>query len=120
MPGSLEHPRLFFEGGNDLHAVMQISKKHGIKMSDKEELPPPDHIICVSRKTVGQLIGDIEGGIKGSRTGSVGFILDADAPLSDQWAKVRRQLIQAHVEQIPENPARRGVHWLDRAAMEYE
>lgn len=91
------------EGKNDLNAIANLVKVHGIEFDDDQRVPKIHFA-----GSVDQLLDGIEEGVRFGTGRAVGFVLDADTPIIDRWRAVRDRLLKAAVDIVPESPPAEG------------
>jgi len=103
MPGSMERSSLRVEGVDDQHAVVHLLIRHGI---DYDSKPWPAEFPKI-RQSGGDksLLQGIPLGVALSTGRAVGFVLDADSPLTHRWRTVRDRLRAADVTAPDKAPA---------------
>ena len=93
MSGTLEIPELHVEGGDDIHTIIHLLRRHGVSMDDGVR-----PIKIVTAKNVDHLLENVPRAIKAATDRPVGFVLDIDVPIKDRWAQVRNRLREAQVD----------------------
>ncbi|MSR58233.1 MAG: hypothetical protein EXS05_11220 [Planctomycetaceae bacterium] len=96
MPGSMERSKLHVEGQDDDHSVKHLLRRHGIDIEAKtsDSIYPVIHQVG----SVEKLLEGIEIAVKTSTERTIGFVLDADAPILSRWESVRQKLSDVGVE----------------------
>ncbi len=87
MPDSLEMPALYVEGDSDLHTIVHLVGRHGIKL-DKDIGP----VIIKKAKGDRGVLESMRTATRASTLRPVGFIIDADRSVSHRWQSVREHL----------------------------
>jgi len=103
-------PDLHVEGEDDVHSLVQLLVRHGVSF-DPEQLrnatkKPP--VLVPAKGGVKSLINGIVIAIQGAANETVGFVLDADAPILNRWEQIRHRLIEAGVEAPVGGPPAEG------------
>lgn len=93
MSGTLEIPELHVEGGDDIHTIIHLLRRHSVNMDDGVR-----PIVIVPAKNVDQLLENVPRAIKAATSRPVGFVVDIDVPIMDRWAQVRNRLREAQVD----------------------
>lgn len=106
MPQTLEPARLHVEGDDDKHSVIHLLIRHGVAYDAQPW--PQDLPLLEEAKGITKLLDTMDTAIRLSTGRVVGFILDADSPLSDRWNAVRARLIAASVDNVPATPPVEG------------
>ncbi len=111
MPGALEPSTLHVEGRDDQHSLIHLLIRHGIDY-DSKPWPPefPEFKMAAEKSQVGgvaALLKAVPRDVRLSTGRAVGFVLDADSPLPNRWAAVRRQLQLVDVD-VPDECPREG------------
>jgi len=105
MPGSMERCSLHVEGEDDRHSITHLLIRHGVDY-DSKPWPPefPEF------KPIGgdrQLLEGMQTAVRLSSGQVIGFVLDADSPLTDRWHAVRDRLQGVGVS-VPGQPVPEG------------
>jgi len=101
----MRQPDLRVEGKDDLHALVHLLLLHGIPF---DATPAPPQLPKLKEMDgIANLLEGMEKAVQSADGLPVGFVLDADSPLSDRWAQVRGRLTSVNVE-TPEIPPREG------------
>lgn len=87
-----EIPRLYVEGEDDQHSILQLICRHGISL-DKQSGP----VILEPLGSDGKVLDFIAPGVKRSIQRSVGFVLDIDNALADRWRAVSARLAELKI-----------------------
>ncbi len=106
MEGPAGQYAVHVEGIDDVHTIKHLLRHHAIAVSVGEALPGGVPTI-VPAGDVGRLLDGITASVRASAFASVGFVLDADAPLIDRWRSVRDRLARVDVA-APETPPPEG------------
>ena len=105
MPGSMERSSLHVEGPDDQHSIVHLLIRHGIDYDAKPwpaEFPEFKQIGSVE-----QLLEGMETAVSLSSGRAIGFVLDADSPLSNRWQAIRDRLQKVDVD-TPAQPPSEG------------
>lgn len=96
-------PRLHVEGPDDLNSIANLVEHYGIALRANPSAPEIKAIGSVEK-----LIDGIETAVEVSTDRIIGFVIDADSPLSSRWESVRQRLVRAGVDGVPEKPVDGG------------
>jgi hypothetical protein len=103
MPVTAARSRLHVEGKDDLHLIANLIKEYGIDWKTNPSAPEIKEIGSVT-----ELLDGIETAVQLSSGRVIGFVLDADQPLSSRWASVRQRLTNSGVDDVPETLPNEG------------
>jgi len=95
--------RLIFEGDDDKHVVMNLLYNHQHKGERLDDFFSPK-----SKDGLEPLIATLNEEMKATDLGVLGVVLDADANLADQWARVTRILDEHGCRDVPPRPNVKG------------
>ena len=105
MAGSMALSALHVEGPDDKHSLIHLLIRHGIDYDQKPwpaEFPEFKQVGGVTK-----LLEGMEDAIKASAGRAIGFVLDAETPLSSRWQAVRDKLEAAGLT-VPQDPPGTG------------
>jgi len=95
MPLAEERTELHVEGDDDLHSLVHLLVLHGVDYDCK---PWPSRFpVFKVAKTCDQLLRGMETAVRASAGRAAGFVLDADAPLSERWREICRELAKTDI-----------------------
>jgi hypothetical protein len=93
------------EGDDDLHAIVHLLLRHGIDYDSQPWLPALPEVKKAG--SIEKLLAAVETEVMSATGRVVGFVLDADSPLSARWQALRDRLVKAGVN-VPELPVAEG------------
>lgn len=97
--GTLELPSLYVEGKTDLYTIQALLARHGIEL-DKTTGP----VVIKESKNDEGVLSAMSPAAKASTNRSVGFVIDADVPVTDRWRAVIDRLRDVELELPAEVP----------------
>jgi len=101
MPASLERSALHVEGRDDAHTIIHLLIRNGI---DYDSEPwPPEFPKVIKIEGIKSMLAGMEIAVQTSGGRVIGFVLDADAPLTARWDAVRQRLAAVGVA-TPDTP----------------
>ncbi len=103
MASSMEKAELHVEGDDDFHTIIQLLIRHGIDYDNRRDQLPD----LKKADGVEKLLASMEAVTMANAGRAVGFVLDANGPLSDRWRAVAGQLSKTGVS-CPERPPAGG------------
>ncbi|MCA9023978.1 MAG: hypothetical protein KDA86_02075 [Planctomycetaceae bacterium] len=106
MPGTMDRPEIRVEGENDQHSLVHILLHHGLKYDEKPW--PSDHPKFIPAGGKDPLLNSMVDVIKLSTPPAVGFVLDADNPMTDRWNQVSKNLNEVGLA-LPSTPPLTGL-----------
>jgi len=109
MADSLEFPALYVEGESDRHTIVHLLARHGINL-DKELGP------VVIKPAAGDrgVLHSMRTAARASTNLPVGFVVDADVPVSQRWQSVCQHLNELDLR-LPDNVPETG--FVDRSSV---
>ncbi len=105
MAKQLKRPKLHVEGKDDLYTLVELLIRHDVPYTHKPRSPYLPEFETVGG--VERLLSGIGAAVELSLGRTVGFVIDADAPLIDRWRAVRDRLARVEVTS-PETPPPEG------------
>lgn len=103
-------PLLHVEGDDDQHSLIHLLERHGVSFDPKQfrDAPKKPPVFAPATGGVDALIKAIDTNILAAANQTVGFILDADAPVLNRWRQVHHRLTKAGVAAVPDRPPPEG------------
>lgn len=95
--------RLIFEGPDDKHVVMSLLYNHEHNGSRLDEV-----FAAKDKGGIDNLVGTLREELGATDLGNLGVVLDADADVSRQWARVSRVLAEYGCNVVPPIPDMNG------------
>ena len=94
MAGKTKLPKCWVEGTDDVHTLVQLLDRHGIKL-DKDKGP-----VCFHNSgSIDKLLPSIPLAVNEATPGNpVGFVVDANSSIKDRWESIKDKLKEFEID----------------------